>query len=76
MSGCSSGSELDRPAHRPRQPRLVTPLCGVTGPGGAPRHGWGRGAERRQMRYTAERCNEGTPLPMANRNRQLQRRGG
>ena len=38
--------------------QLVTPLRGATGLFGAPRHGPRRGAERRRMRYTAERCNE------------------
>ena len=39
-------------------PLLVTPLCGVTGLFGALLRVPRRGAERRRMRYTAERCNE------------------
>jgi len=50
--------------HRMASP-LVTPLCGVTHLFGALRHGRrrGLGAERRGMRYTAERCNEGRERP-------------
>jgi len=44
--------------HRFGHPSPVTPPCGVTGLFGALRHGPIRGAERRRMRYTAERCNE------------------
>ena len=43
---------------RPTFPLLVTPLCGVTGLFGALRRAPRRGAERRRMCYTAERCNK------------------
>ena len=43
---------------RPNFPLPVTPLCGVTGLFGALLPAPRRGAERRRMRYTAERCNE------------------
>ena len=47
---------------RPNFPLLVIPLRGVTSLFGALRRVPRRGAERRRMRYTAERYNEQRPL--------------